>query len=1826
MIEVEKLCRGCMHLMNPLQRICPMCGYDNEKEEKRSNRCLPEHTILKGKYLLGRVLGEGGFGITYIALDLQKEQTVAIKEFFPVGLVSRNGQGTGKKAETVLIMPGEAGLHYREGLRKFAQESRTLTHVRELPGIVTARDFFFENETAYLVMDYIAGQSLKEYMDWYRQNNRNGSPMDYQVAVALLLPIMDSLVQIHKQGLIHRDISPDNIIVDVNGCVTLIDFGAARTSITDNEYRSMTIMVKHGYAPEEQYRTHGKQGPWTDIYAICATLYHMISGRLPEDSIERLVQDNLVPLKNIELPVKVPAAVSDVLEKGMEVHAVNRYQTMEELQKALNEAVTEQELIEKRQKEEKLEREKKFAEEQMAEKKRIEEARLEEKKRLEKARRCDEDQTAALNEKEKKKQECTAAKGKKRVQKKEWKRINTRWGVGIGAVFLAVAVLVAVVLMQQEDRQDLYFLPDSQMEELNQSLWESAKTEEWERLLKENEIDVSGIDGDDIVKAVGSIWAETYTEALGTSKESDRTADERKEKAPYWDEGKMAYLKSDGCSEAARDYVGVFSKYGMKTQERDDSYRQTGFYVPELLEADGTDSGLRRSVSSENGYIGVQTEDGLQVFSYKGKIGYVDLQGDIVIPPRFSAASEFCEGRALVRLESETETGYTFINKKGDIVTPVFEDAADYSNGLARVLFEDEGITYAGYMNLEGDLEYVLSKDKLSFIEPGDGEISIEQMGIPAPDGTICVGINRQVWENGKGKAEGGYLLLNSKGKLLKEYSSDYRISSFLPCGMALVQDVSELNEWLKETDSKKAYKAEVGEACQTEMWYIGSNGNTVGNKFSMSVLTAAAFLNKAYGDSWESMLMPSAESVQEFLDADGAPRLLSPEETEKLNRKLWEQTDIGELEANLYENSVDLGNTLAGVSVSEESTEDDNTENAGSPEIKVPYLQNGQEAFLYPDGTVARTEDGFTGMSVYEEYGWRISLWYYYKGVYSSVSPAGYSYQITNNDSGVQMLEQEENGLFCIGAKGKIGYTDANGTILIPPTFYGVQSFSEGLAAVMIEIEEWPYRKCTFIDTEGHIIAPLIDSARSFENGYAAVSFFIDGQQYEGLMDQNGNLKYVFENVSGFHAISFAKEAGTICVGGSASYWDLNTEVGQKSFGRYYIFDLEGNILKEFDSDYRIGAFMPCGLAMVQDVSEANRLWQEAESVAEYCRELSRTETKLWYMDSLGNQVGENMEMTMEEAEQFLNNISLGDIFECSSARRYTEPLIRKQSTTEKDTAAADEGEVRFSGGVSLVAGENLMAAICFDSTVTAIGNQNFDQEAVTGWYDIESIASNNNEIAGLKKDGTVVLTGDDIDVSDWSSIVEIAYGNAFVAGLKEDGTVRISEISWASNVFGSDEVFDGEKMQSIAAGGEIIAGVTEDKTVKLVSTEGDRSSVVSDWTDIISVSVGSSVIVGLRENGTAVAASISESGTEEYDLDDWDDLTSVAVGENHIVGLKSDGTVLCTGKNGYGECNTQEWKDVAEIAAGRNCTAGIKKDGTLLFAGKRINAAGDVADWRNIVDISAGNEYSVGLKEDGTVTYAGNAPEIFDEMREWRNIESVETGYFVTAGLKEDGTVVAAGNSLQEKVADWTDIKKLSVGNDIAGVKHTGMVLDTDSAEERDISGWEGVISISVAYSHKVGLKAGGSVIAVGDNDKGQCEVSEWTDIVDIAAAGDYTAGLRSDGTVVFTGESNWGAFSLKEWTNIDKLYADEDYLIGLKTDGTIVLAGRQYSNGIDLEAVRNWEDIQDIAVCDAWNEPCILGLQRDGTVVAERVGGSSTQAIEEWSGLRVREGSMQ
>jgi len=301
--------------------ICKKCGFI-ESEYHISPHHLPPRTILNGKYLVGRVLGEGGFGITYLGWDLNLDLKIAIKEYYPSGFVTReNSYGN-----TVTPYAGEKNAFFQNGKEKFIDEAKRLAKFYSLEGIVLVKDFFLENATAYIVMEYVEGETLKQYLQ------RSGGRVQASFLFELMKPLMESLMVIHKAGLIHRDISPDNIMLTKDGKVKLLDFGSAR-DFDDSGKKSISVMLKPGYAPEEQYRSRGVQGPWTDIYALCATMYKAITGVTPDESSERLRTDNLKSPTQLGIPMLPHQEAA--LMKGMAVHAENRFQTVDDLYDAL---------------------------------------------------------------------------------------------------------------------------------------------------------------------------------------------------------------------------------------------------------------------------------------------------------------------------------------------------------------------------------------------------------------------------------------------------------------------------------------------------------------------------------------------------------------------------------------------------------------------------------------------------------------------------------------------------------------------------------------------------------------------------------------------------------------------------------------------------------------------------------------------------------------------------------------------------------------------------------------------------------------------------------------------------------------------------------------------------------------------------------------------------------------------------------------------------------------------------------------------------------------------------------------------------------------------------------------------------------------------------------------------------------------------------------------------------------------------------------------------------------------------------------------------------
>lgn len=285
---------------------------------------LKPGTVLNQKYTINGMLGEGGFGITYLAWDNNMQTRIAIKEFYPASLVARDTSSENQTQVYTITQSHSAEFH--QGLERFVKEAATLAQFFNLPGIVSVKDFFYENRTAYIVMEYIEGITLKEYL------KQRGGVLSVEETLALMKPVIESLAVIHGHKLLHRDISPDNLMITENHQVKLIDFGSARYFDSQSD-KSMTVVLKHGYAPVEQYSSNGNQGTWTDIYSLCATMYRMLTGHIPDESINRIRSDTLPPIRSVKK--KLPGNVAQAIDKGLSVMAENRQQTMEELYREL---------------------------------------------------------------------------------------------------------------------------------------------------------------------------------------------------------------------------------------------------------------------------------------------------------------------------------------------------------------------------------------------------------------------------------------------------------------------------------------------------------------------------------------------------------------------------------------------------------------------------------------------------------------------------------------------------------------------------------------------------------------------------------------------------------------------------------------------------------------------------------------------------------------------------------------------------------------------------------------------------------------------------------------------------------------------------------------------------------------------------------------------------------------------------------------------------------------------------------------------------------------------------------------------------------------------------------------------------------------------------------------------------------------------------------------------------------------------------------------------------------------------------------------------------
>ena len=317
---MNRRCMGCMEVYDDTYALCPHCGYIYGTPAKEAYHIQPGSKLKDGRYTVGRVLGFGGFGVTYIGYDEQLLNKVAIKEYLPGEFSTRM-----PNQQAVTVYTGEREEQFNEGKVKTLDEARRLAKFQNEPNIVHVYDFFEANNTAYIIMEYCDGQSLKEIMA------ENG-PFSVDDALQIVLQVIAGMKQVHKEGMIHRDIAPDNIYLLKDGSIKILDFGAARYATTKHS-KSLSVIIKPGYAPEEQYRSRGDQGPWTDVYALAATFYKMITGTTPPDAMERGVKDLLK--KPSKMGVSIPKGMETALLNALNVAIEDRTASMEEFEQEL---------------------------------------------------------------------------------------------------------------------------------------------------------------------------------------------------------------------------------------------------------------------------------------------------------------------------------------------------------------------------------------------------------------------------------------------------------------------------------------------------------------------------------------------------------------------------------------------------------------------------------------------------------------------------------------------------------------------------------------------------------------------------------------------------------------------------------------------------------------------------------------------------------------------------------------------------------------------------------------------------------------------------------------------------------------------------------------------------------------------------------------------------------------------------------------------------------------------------------------------------------------------------------------------------------------------------------------------------------------------------------------------------------------------------------------------------------------------------------------------------------------------------------------------------
>lgn len=327
MIEIKgrHVCENCFEETE--DSACPRCGYAPGESAVDHSMLVPG-SVLLGKYIVGQVIGKGGFGVTYLAYDTVRDKKVAIKEYFPYGIARRSAE-----SPRVCVTSGENSEIFELGAEKFYEEAKLVSRFNGSPDIVAVYEFFYENDTVYLVMEYLRGRTLKEYI---REDGIITAPQ----ALYIARHVCAALSVAHGASVLHRDISPDNIILCDDGGVKLIDFGSARQLVAEHS-QSFSVILKPGFAPPEQYRKNGNQGPWTDVYSLGATLYFALTGDIPEDPVSRFDDDDTFKTNQFGIDDEL----WEVIARSTRLKAEDRFADIHEMESVLSKIPIEPEPI-----------------------------------------------------------------------------------------------------------------------------------------------------------------------------------------------------------------------------------------------------------------------------------------------------------------------------------------------------------------------------------------------------------------------------------------------------------------------------------------------------------------------------------------------------------------------------------------------------------------------------------------------------------------------------------------------------------------------------------------------------------------------------------------------------------------------------------------------------------------------------------------------------------------------------------------------------------------------------------------------------------------------------------------------------------------------------------------------------------------------------------------------------------------------------------------------------------------------------------------------------------------------------------------------------------------------------------------------------------------------------------------------------------------------------------------------------------------------------------------------------------------------------------------